>query len=90
MPCSVTPQKTFQVTFERTDDSFVIELRDDGPEFDPTTAPPFRPPAEDDDVPGGWGIQLVRRYMDEIRYRREAGRNTLCLTKRLVPASGDE
>ncbi len=22
--------------------------------------------ADDDDLPGGWGIQLVRRYMDEI------------------------
>ena len=40
---------------------------------------------EDDDRPaGGWGIQLVRRYMDEIHYRREAGENVLRLTKRLV------
>ena len=82
--------KTFQVAFERTRDSFVIELCDDGPEFDPTATLPSRSQAEDDDEPGGWGIALARRNTDEIHYRREASRNTLRLTKRLVPASGDE
>src|SRR5262249_27815322 len=40
-------------------------------------------PQEDPDnrPPGGWGIQLVRRYMDEIRYTREANENVLRLTK---------
>ena len=37
---------------------------------------------------GGWGIQLVRRYMDEIRYEREAGENVLRLSKRLGPEGG--
>ena len=83
-------QKTFHVAFEHTGDSFVIELRDGGPEFDPTAAISPKPQAEDDDQPGGWGIQLVRRNMDEIRYRREAGRNMLRLTKRLVSAAADE
>ena len=41
--------------------------------------------AEDDDrPPGGWGIQLVRRYTDEMRYTREGEENILRLTKRLV------
>ena len=52
--------------------------------------PERKPQADDDDLPGGWGIQLVRRHMDEIRYRREAGENILRLTKRLVPAAGAE
>jgi anti-sigma regulatory factor (Ser/Thr protein kinase) len=41
--------------------------------------------AEDDDSrpPGGWGIHLVRRYMDEIRYRREGDENVLRMIKRL-------
>lgn len=77
-------QKKFQVAFERVDDSFIIELRDRGPEFDVTAAPERPPQANDDDLPGGWGIQLVRRNMDEIRYRREAGENILRLTKRLA------
>ena len=80
-------RKQFQVLIERAGDSFSIELRDDGPEFDPTIAAGRKPQAEDDDLPGGWGIGLVRRYMDEIRYQREAGKNVLRLTKRLVSAA---
>jgi anti-sigma regulatory factor (Ser/Thr protein kinase) len=81
----------FQVIIEHTGDAVTLELRDRGPEFDPTQAG-VREPAntEDDRLPGGWGIQLVRRYMDEIRYRREAGENVLRLTKRLVPAARQE
>ena len=84
------PHKKFQVVIESTDDTFAIELRDRGPEFDPTAAAERKPQADDDDRPGGWGLQLVRRQMDEIRYRREAGENVLRLTKRLVSASGAE
>lgn len=83
-------RKQFQVDIEHGNNSFVIELRDDGPEFDPTSAAPRKPQAEDDDLPGGWGIELVRRNMDEIRYQREAGMNVLRLSKRLVPAAASE
>jgi sigma-B regulation protein RsbU (phosphoserine phosphatase) len=82
-------RRTLQVVFEWTDDSFVIELRDDGPPFDPTTAQAGNSRAEDDDAYGGWGLELVRRNVDGIGYRREGGRNVLRLTKRLVPAAGD-
>ena len=75
--------KTFHVAFNRQEDEFVIELRDGGPAYDPTTAAERKPQAEDDDLPGGWGIQLVRRYTDGIQYRREAGENILRLTRRL-------
>jgi anti-sigma regulatory factor (Ser/Thr protein kinase) len=82
------PRQSFQVLFERTGDVFVIELRDRGPEFDPTTAPQRKPQVEYDDLPGGWGLQLVRRFVDEIRSRREAGENILRLHKRLVSSTG--
>ncbi|MEO5716087.1 MAG: SpoIIE family protein phosphatase [Luteolibacter sp.] len=86
--------KTFRVSFTRTPESLVVELRDAGSEFDPTTQPDRKPAADDDDLPGGWGIQLVRRRMDDIRYRRDAGENVLLLTKRLgrspAPASSSE
>jgi anti-sigma regulatory factor (Ser/Thr protein kinase) len=78
--------QTFQVGLEHTGEAFIIELRDRGPAFDPTKAPPRKPQAEDDDVPGGWGIQLVRRNMDAIVYTREGGENILRLTRRLVSA----
>ena len=81
-------RQKFQVALEYTGSSFVIELRDRGPEFDPTAAAERKLEADDDDLPGGWGIQLVRRYVDEIHYQRAAGENILRLTKRLdVPAA---
>lgn len=75
--------KTFQVTFSQADGTMVIELRDAGPPFDPTLAPPGDGIAGDDDAPGGWGIFLVRKYTDEMVYAREAGENVLRLIKRL-------
>jgi serine/threonine-protein kinase RsbW len=81
-------RQTFQVTLEHTGSEFIIELRDRGPGFDPTAVEARKPRAEDDDLHGGWGVQLVRRYTDEVRYRREAGQNILRLVKRLGPAGG--
>ena len=74
--------RVFHVSFGREGDAIVIELRDDGPAFDPTTAP-RKAQAEDDDLPGGLGVELVRRNMDEIRYRRAGGKNILRLLKKL-------
>ncbi len=84
-------RQMFRVVIEHTGAAVTVELRDRGPEFDPTQVRVADPATADDDrPPGGWGIQLVRRYMDEIRYRREAGENVLRLTKRLVPKTGRE
>jgi serine/threonine-protein kinase RsbW len=79
------PQQTFRVVIEHTGSAMTIELRDRGPEFDPTRERAMERATNDDDrPPGGWGIELVRHYMDDIHYRREAGENVLRLTKRLV------
>ena len=75
---------TFRVTLEHTGSGIRIELRDSGPEFDPTRVLAREPGEDDDDrPPGGWGIQLVRRYTDEVDYQRVAGENVLRLFKRL-------
>ena len=81
-------RKRFEVQLSHAHGEFVIELRDGGPPFDPTAAAPRKPQAEDDDLPGGWGIELVRRNMDELRYTREGAENVLRLIKRLPPGSG--
>jgi serine/threonine-protein kinase RsbW len=84
-------RQKFQVIIEHTGSAVTLELRDRGPEFDPTRGPVIeRASGDDDRPPGGWGIQLVRRFIDEIRYRREADENVLLLTKRLVPATRRE
>ena len=78
------PQQKFQVAVEHTGSAVIIELRDHGPAFDPTQVRAAEPAADDDDrPPGGWGVQLVRRYMDDISYCREPGENVLRLTRRL-------
>lgn len=82
-------RQTFQVCIEHTGGSLVIELRDGGPAFDPTLAPGRMPNADSDAEPGGWGIQIVRRYTDEIHYTREGNENVLRLAKR-VSLSADE
>ena len=81
-------QQKFQVELEHTGDTFVIELRDRGPKFDPTATAEREPQAGEEDLPGGWGLQLVRRYTDEIHYVRAGQENILRLTKRLnAPAA---
>ena len=83
-------RQQFQVAIEHTGSAVSIELRDRGPEFDPTDLRAVQPRPDDDGLPGGWGIQLARRYMDEIRYRRENDENILLLIKRLLPHSGQK
>jgi serine/threonine-protein kinase RsbW len=85
------PRQKFQVVIKHTGSAMTIELHDRGPAFDPTQVRVAEPATGDEDrPPGGWGIQLARRYMDEICYRREAGENILRLTKRLVRVNGQE
>jgi anti-sigma regulatory factor (Ser/Thr protein kinase) len=77
-------RQTFRVSFDHTGNAIIIELCDRGPKFDPTLATVTETEASDDNrPPGGWGIQLVRRYTDEVRYTREDGENVLRLIKRL-------
>jgi anti-anti-sigma factor len=77
--------KTFQVKIEMVGGTFSIELCDTGPAFDPTAVPQDKPQTGDDDLPGGWGIQLVRRHTDSIHYAREGQKNVLRLTKMVSP-----
>lgn len=76
--------QTFRLAIEHAKDAVLIQLRDGGPAFDPTTIP-TRPASADDDLPGGWGIKLVRDRMDEIHYQREGAENVLVLTRRIKP-----
>lgn len=65
------------------DGNLVFELRDSGQAFDPTQVPEadVTLPAEER-TPGGLGLLLVRRIMDEVRYQRTDGENRLTLVKK--------
>ncbi|MFN3240144.1 MAG: SpoIIE family protein phosphatase [Planctomycetota bacterium] len=76
--------KPIEVVFQLTEDQLQIELRDQGPEFDPLAY------ADDDDsefdmgMPseaGGYGIRIARMVMDDVEYLRTDGWNCLRLTK---------
>jgi anti-sigma regulatory factor (Ser/Thr protein kinase) len=63
-----------------------VTVEDDGVPFNPleATEPDLDRPLEERSI-GGLGIHLVKNLMDDVEYRREAGRNYLVMRKR-VPA----
>jgi serine/threonine-protein kinase RsbW len=64
----------------RTGEGFVLEIEDSGPPFDPLSvaAPDTSAPLEARQI-GGFGILLVRRVTDVVRWRRDADHNVLTL-----------
>ena len=74
-----------EVSLELVDDSFMLTVEDNGPEFDPLTlpAPDITAPLEDRRV-GGLGVYFVRQMMDAVSYARDRSRNRLSMTKRVV------
>ncbi len=77
-----------EVEIELTSDTeaLTIEITDDGKPFDPLNDAPLPHVMEslNDRPVGGLGIHFVRTMMDDLRYRREGGRNRLTLVKRRV------
>ncbi|HSU52689.1 MAG TPA: ATP-binding protein [Candidatus Dormibacteraeota bacterium] len=72
--------KNFQVTINQAGSELVVEVTDEGVEFDPQLA---AKEASDDGPVGGWGLQLVRRYTDDLRYSRAGNKNVWRLSRRL-------
>lgn len=78
--------RTFIMSLEHTGSAIAIELRDRGPEFDPTQANlTGKEETGGDRSPGGWGLKLARCYTDEMLYTRAGGENVLRLMKRFDP-----
>lgn len=67
-------------------EDIVLDIEDDGVAYDPTTAAPPAPATLENDRIGGWGIRIVRRFSDEVRYRRRGNRNCLTLVFRQQPS----
>jgi anti-sigma regulatory factor (Ser/Thr protein kinase) len=62
-----------------------IEVQDDGKPFNPLRMPEVDPSVPLDQKPvGGLGIHLIRKFMDEVEYRRDNGANILRLRKRCL------
>ena len=61
-------------------EDIALEVEDEGREFDPRLVPHPAPVTSIHDARiGGWGIPIVRRFSDGLRYRHQDGRNCLTL-----------
>ena len=68
------------------ENALTIEIVDDGRPFDPlhdAPIPDVNAELEDRNI-GGLGIHFVRKMMDDVRYRREEGKNHLTLVTSLA------
>jgi len=70
------------ITFRRVEEQIEMEFEDRGREFNPLEIgePDLDIPLEERKL-GGLGIHLVKKMVDEARYRREGDRNILLLRK---------
>ena len=70
-----------EVNCQEDDSRFIIEIIDSGNPFDMTSLPaPDLPSSIEERKIGGLGIFLIKRMVDEVRYRREGNFNILKLT----------
>ncbi|HIK14685.1 MAG TPA: ATP-binding protein [Leptolyngbyaceae cyanobacterium M33_DOE_097] len=73
-------EHTIRVTLLYLDQTLTVELRDDGIPFDPLQRPEVQlPKTLEEATEGGLGIHLIRSYVDECHYQREADSNVLTL-----------
>jgi len=70
------------ITFRRVEEQIEMEFEDRGREFNPLEigGPDLDIPLEERKL-GGLGIHLVKKMVDEAKYRREGDRNILLLRK---------
>jgi anti-sigma regulatory factor (Ser/Thr protein kinase)/CRP-like cAMP-binding protein len=73
-----------EITCANKDKELEIEITDSGLAFDPLSLPEpnINAPIEERRI-GGLGIYMIRKIMDEVRYKRDADRNILTMVKYL-------
>jgi serine/threonine-protein kinase RsbW len=69
-----------EIVWKLEGECLAIEIIDSGIPFDATAMPvPEVTDGDHEREPGGLGILLMKKVMDEVRYRREKDRNILTL-----------
>jgi serine/threonine-protein kinase RsbW len=72
-----------RVIAEADDQEVIIVVEDRAPAFDPVAFVSRDVSKDGDDRPiGGLGLILIRNVMEEVRYRREDGKNIFTMVKR--------
>lgn len=79
-------QGEIELTGRPTAETFVLEIKDNGPEFNQLSVPEpdLSIPLEQRRI-GGLGVHFIRNFTDQADWRRESGRNIL----RLVVTLGE-
>ncbi len=79
--------KRVHISFKIGEDRLRLEIRDEGPGFDPSDVPD---PTDDDnlEVPSGRGIMLMRNFMSFVEYN--ASGNCVVMEKVRGPENGDD
>ena len=78
--------KTIDLEIELDDQRLIFRITDYGTFVEPQT---MKGRDLDDIKPGGLGIHLMKRVMDEVRYEKNAsGGTSLTLVKKLSPSEG--
>lgn len=69
------------VRLSLADDAVRLTIEDNGKPFDPTAAaPPPHARSLSEAVPGGWGLELIRRFCPTAAYERKNETNRLTLS----------
>ena len=72
------------VSVSVTPEKLVIEFEDSGTPYNPLAeADPDTSLSADEREIGGLGVFMVKKMMDDVRYRHEGGKNILTLEKKL-------
>lgn len=70
------PSKTVQVSYQVRPDGVVVEVRDEGPGFNPSAVP--EPESDGLGSQPGRGLQLMRRHTNWLRFNSRGNCVTLC------------
>ncbi len=81
---SDTREHEILIKFQFSNQDVRLSIEDDGRPFDPLkqTPPDISIPLEER-IPGGLGIFMIRKSVDEIDYQYRDGKNILILTKHI-------
>ncbi len=90
--CGLDPKQKIEISLSARGDEIFAEVSDSARAFDPLTQAPSPDLSADADSRsvGGLGVFLVKKYMDEVSYRREGGKNVLSMRRKLAGGGGEK
>lgn len=90
--CGLDPKQKIEISLSARGGEIFAEVSDSARAFDPLTQAPSPDLSADADSRsvGGLGVFLVKKYMDEVSYRREGAKNVLSMRRKLAGGGGEK